>query len=167
MLTNIQERDTSPGKNGQITTLAIGTDVRSEMENISSLLLGKIELRMFIIFPFILDNLLMLLYYSCRKPKIPENALECHEYIEDENVGKSMCNKKFVIFYERAESLNNKILSPEFPTCCARLRCVVELNGERIVQTRGQPGELFPDKYVSSFVKTEILSKLTYYSSKV
>lgn len=94
MLTNIQERDTSPGKNGQITTLAIGTDVRSEMENISSLLLGKIELRMFFIFPFILDNLLMLLYYSCRKPKIPENALECHEYIEDENVGKSMCNKK-------------------------------------------------------------------------
>ncbi|KAL0809867.1 hypothetical protein ABMA28_011353 [Loxostege sticticalis] len=57
---------------------------------------------------------------GCRKPKIPENALECHEYIEDENV--------------------------EFPTCCARLRCVVELNGERIVQTRGQPGELFPDK---------------------
>ena len=36
----------------------------------------------------------------------------------------------------------------EFPTCCARLRCVVEVNGERIVQTRGQPGELFPDKYV-------------------
>lgn len=35
----------------------------------------------------------------------------------------------------------------EFPTCCARLRCVVEVNGERIVQTRGQPGELFPDKY--------------------
>lgn len=34
----------------------------------------------------------------------------------------------------------------EFPTCCARLRCVVEVNGERIVQTRGQPGELFPDK---------------------
>ncbi|CAB3237363.1 unnamed protein product [Arctia plantaginis] len=57
---------------------------------------------------------------GCRKPKIPENALECHEYIEDENV--------------------------EFPTCCARLRCVVEVNGERIVQTRGQPGELFPDK---------------------
>ncbi|XP_050673736.1 uncharacterized protein LOC126971457 isoform X1 [Leptidea sinapis] len=57
---------------------------------------------------------------GCRKPKIPENALECHEYIEDENV--------------------------EFPTCCARLRCVVEMNGERIVQTRGQPGELFPDK---------------------
>ncbi|XP_030038305.1 uncharacterized protein LOC115453726 isoform X3 [Manduca sexta] len=57
---------------------------------------------------------------GCRKPKIPENALECHEYIEDENV--------------------------EFPTCCARLRCVVEINGERIVQTRGQPGELFPDK---------------------
>ncbi|CAG9134193.1 unnamed protein product [Plutella xylostella] len=57
---------------------------------------------------------------GCRKPKIPENALECHEYIEDENV--------------------------EFPTCCARLRCVVEANGERIVQTRGQPGELFPDK---------------------
>ncbi|XP_045490112.1 uncharacterized protein LOC110993425 isoform X2 [Pieris rapae] len=57
---------------------------------------------------------------GCRKPKIPENALECHEYIEDENV--------------------------EFPTCCARLRCVVEFNGERIVQTRGQPGELFPDK---------------------
>lgn len=98
MLTNIQERDTSPGKNGQITTLAIGTDVRSEMENISSLLLGKIEFRMFIIFTFVLDNLLMLLYYSCRKPKIPENALECHEYIEDENVGKSMCNKKFVFF---------------------------------------------------------------------
>ncbi|XP_063370793.1 uncharacterized protein LOC134659111 isoform X2 [Cydia amplana] len=57
---------------------------------------------------------------GCRKPKIPENALECHEYIEDENV--------------------------EFPTCCARLRCVVEVNGDRIVQTRGQPGELFPDK---------------------
>ncbi|CAH0716785.1 unnamed protein product, partial [Brenthis ino] len=57
---------------------------------------------------------------GCRKPKIPENALECHEYIEDENV--------------------------EFPTCCARLRCVVDVNGERIVQTRGQPGELFPDK---------------------
>lgn len=39
----------------------------------------------------------------------------------------------------------------EFPTCCARLRCVVEVNGERIVQTRGQPGELFPDKYVLIF----------------
>lgn len=41
-------------------------------------------------------------------------------------------------------SINN---FSEFPTCCARLRCVVEVNGERIVQTRGQPGELFPDKY--------------------
>lgn len=57
---------------------------------------------------------------GCRKPKIPENALECHEYIEDENV--------------------------EFPTCCARLRCVVDVNGERIITTRGQPGEIFPDK---------------------
>ncbi|CAH0698111.1 unnamed protein product [Spodoptera exigua] len=37
-------------------------------------------------------------------------------------------------------------IGTEFPTCCARLRCVVEVNGERIVQTRGQPGELFPDK---------------------
>lgn len=125
MLTNIQERDTSPGKNGQITTLAIGTDVRSEMENISSLLLGKIELRMFIIFPFILDNLLMLLYYSCRKPKIPENALECHEYIEDENVGKSMCKKKIVFFYERAELPKQQYIVPRIPY----LLCSPEMRG--------------------------------------
>lgn len=125
MLTNIQERDTSPGKNGQIITLAIGTDVRSEMENISSLLLGKIELRMFFIFPFILDNLLMLLYYSCRKPKIPENALECHEYIEDENVGKSMCNKKFVFFYERAELSKQQYIVPRIPY----LLCSPEMRG--------------------------------------
>lgn len=125
MLTNIQERDTSPGKNGQITTLAIGTDVRSEMENISSLLLGKIELRMFFIFPFILDNLLMLLYYSCRKPKIPENALECHEYIEDENVGKSMCNKKFVFFYDRAELSKQQYIVPRIPY----LLCSPEMRG--------------------------------------
>lgn len=124
-MTNIQERDTSPGKNGQITTLAIGTDVRSEMENISSLLLGKIEFRMFIIFTFDLDNLLMLLYYSCRKPKIPENALECHEYIEDENVGKSMCNKKFVFFYERAELSKQQYIVPRIPY----LLCSPEMRG--------------------------------------
>ncbi|KAH9632853.1 hypothetical protein HF086_013640, partial [Spodoptera exigua] len=70
----------------------------------------------------------------CRKPKIPENALECHEYIEDENVE---CLLSLIWDFH---------IGTEFPTCCARLRCVVEVNGERIVQTRGQPGELFPDK---------------------
>lgn len=36
--------------------------------------------------------------FRCRKPKIPENALECHEYIEDENVGMyNECTRLYIL----------------------------------------------------------------------